>query len=242
MDPSKELGAVGGEDMEATDEESLGEMKISLNEKKLLEAFRALHIEPFIENPDDLRTLLRDAKTKEFGEELKIKKETTPLITIPKTRLTTNPMATPGTETKPTENALLTPLKDLSSSYLPDISITTSKPAFVWKTPGQYHFPKLSNFYGEENKGEVTWETFKFEIESLITDNMFTEEHFLLGIRRAVKGRRYCKEIRDWSNSIRNYTKIQQYLWKHRKSTNNTKEIICMHTGFRQCKYLCFKT
>ncbi|KAH3792357.1 hypothetical protein DPMN_145851 [Dreissena polymorpha] len=29
-----------------------------------------------------------------------------------------------------------------------------------------YHFPKLSKFYGDEGKGEVTWPTFKFELES----------------------------------------------------------------------------
>jgi hypothetical protein len=44
MDPSKEFGAVGGEEMEDTDRESFGEMKINF-----LESFKALHIEPFIE-------------------------------------------------------------------------------------------------------------------------------------------------------------------------------------------------
>jgi hypothetical protein len=56
----------------------------------------------------------------------------------------------------------------------------------VQKTLGQYHFPKLSIFYADESKGEVSWETFKFEIGSLMTVNMLTEEQILLGIKRAV--------------------------------------------------------
>lgn len=53
---------------------------------------------------------------------------------------------------------------------------------------GTYHFPKLSTFYGEEVKGEVTWVTFKYEVEALITDNVFSLEQILLGMRRALKG------------------------------------------------------
>lgn len=50
-----------------------------------------------------------------------------------------------------------------------------------------HHFPRLSTFYGEENKGEVSWETFKFEIESLISDK-FGKEQIVQSIRRATKG------------------------------------------------------
>ena len=55
-------------------------------------------------------------------------------------------------------------------------------------TSGSYHFPKLSIFYGEDNKGETSWETFKFEIQSLLADKAFSKEQILLGVRRAVKG------------------------------------------------------
>lgn len=53
---------------------------------------------------------------------------------------------------------------------------------------GTYHFPKLSSFYGEEGKGEVQWNTFRYEIESIISDEFFSKEQILLGIRRALKG------------------------------------------------------
>ena len=51
-----------------------------------------------------------------------------------------------------------------------------------------HQYPRISTFYGEDNKGEVSWPTFKFEVEALITENIFTEEQILLSIRRAAKG------------------------------------------------------
>lgn len=46
----------------------------------------------------------------------------------------------------------------------------------------------MSSFYGEEGKGDVKWNTFKYEIESIISDESFSKEQILLGIRRALKG------------------------------------------------------
>ncbi|KAH3829135.1 hypothetical protein DPMN_131153 [Dreissena polymorpha] len=51
-----------------------------------------------------------------------------------------------------------------------------------------YHFPKLSKFYSDEGKGEVTWPTFNFELKSLIVEQIFSEEQILLGLRRALMG------------------------------------------------------
>ena len=51
-----------------------------------------------------------------------------------------------------------------------------------------HHFPKISMFFGEENKGEVNWQTFKFEVSALLEEKAFTNEQILLGIRRAAKG------------------------------------------------------
>ncbi len=53
-----------------------------------------------------------------------------------------------------------------------------------------HSFPRISTFYGEEGKGEVSWPTFKFEVDSLRTEHLFSDEQILLGIRRAVKGMR----------------------------------------------------
>ncbi|KAH3719919.1 hypothetical protein DPMN_062803 [Dreissena polymorpha] len=35
---------------------------------------------------------------------------------------------------------------------------------------GTYHFPKLVAFSGEYNKGEATWDAFKYEIQALMTE------------------------------------------------------------------------
>ncbi|KAL4226331.1 hypothetical protein ACF0H5_014314 [Mactra antiquata] len=56
------------------------------------------------------------------------------------------------------------------------------------KFSSTYHYPKLATFYGEDNKGEVSWPTFKFEVESLQSAKVFNEEQILLGIRRSLKG------------------------------------------------------
>jgi hypothetical protein len=50
---------------------------------------------------------------------------------------------------------------------------------------GCYQFPKISTFYGEDNKGDVSWETFHVEISSLFSDTYFTDDQILLSIRRA---------------------------------------------------------
>ena len=51
-----------------------------------------------------------------------------------------------------------------------------------------HHYPKFSIFFGEENRGEVTWDTFRYEVVAAITDEIFGEEQILLGIRRSLKG------------------------------------------------------
>ena len=54
--------------------------------------------------------------------------------------------------------------------------------------PGLHHYPKFSIFFGETGKGEVSWETFKYEIEAVRIGYVFTQEQILFGIRRSVKG------------------------------------------------------
>ncbi|KAH3699903.1 hypothetical protein DPMN_074865 [Dreissena polymorpha] len=53
---------------------------------------------------------------------------------------------------------------------------------------GTYHFPKLSAFSGEDNKGEATWDAFRYEIHALLTEGTFTEKQIMLGLRRSMKG------------------------------------------------------
>ena len=52
-----------------------------------------------------------------------------------------------------------------------------------------YHFPRLPIFFGEENKGDVNWTSFRYEIEALARERVFSEEQIILGIRRSCKGK-----------------------------------------------------
>ncbi|KAH3734804.1 hypothetical protein DPMN_041253 [Dreissena polymorpha] len=44
---------------------------------------------------------------------------------------------------------------------------------------GTYHFPKFSAFSGEDNKGEATWDAFRYEIHALMTaKNIYREADY----------------------------------------------------------------
>ena len=49
-------------------------------------------------------------------------------------------------------------------------------------------FPRLSIFFGETGKGEVTYQTWKYEIQCLQTEKKYLEDQILMAIRRSAKG------------------------------------------------------
>jgi len=63
-----------------------------------------------------------------------------------------------------------------------------SQPRDEHQRGSSYHFPKISSFYGEDGKGDVTWETFKYEVQGLLHQSGFTNDQILLGLRRSLKG------------------------------------------------------
>jgi hypothetical protein len=150
---------------EKSSAEALGGETMSEEDKKILAAFHSLKFTPKIESTEDLISFMKD-----YGD------------------------GTGGVKKKP--SPLTLPTESLSSTYTtPSTPAATSASAsatlpspLVMPKAGTFHFPKLSSFYGEDNKGDATWETFKFEIQALLADNVFSEEQLLLGIRRAVKG------------------------------------------------------
>lgn len=50
------------------------------------------------------------------------------------------------------------------------------------------NIPRLSIFYGEEGKGEVSFATWKYEVKCLIEEATYQDEQILLSIRRSCKG------------------------------------------------------
>jgi len=63
----------------------------------------------------------------------------------------------------------------------------TAEPAATKKTGGDYHYPKLSTFFGDE-RGDVSWATYRYEVEALMAGKFYTREQILQGIRRSLKG------------------------------------------------------
>ena len=49
-------------------------------------------------------------------------------------------------------------------------------------------FPRLSIFFGEAGKGEVTYQTWKYEIQCLQTEKKYPEDQILMAIRHSAKG------------------------------------------------------
>lgn len=147
---------------EASGGEFEEEIMISEDDKKILAAFHALKFTPKIESTEDLLTFMKD-----YGDGGA--KEKKPL------HMPESMGATYTTYTVP-------------PTTFDTFDTTPTTPPVAPLKPGTFHFPKLSSFYGEENKGDSTWETFKFEIQALLADNVFSEEQILLGIRRSVKG------------------------------------------------------
>ena len=56
------------------------------------------------------------------------------------------------------------------------------------KAPNASQIPKISTFFGEKGKGEVSFNTWKYEIRCLISEKMYTPDTILLGVRRSCKG------------------------------------------------------
>lgn len=61
---------------------------------------------------------------------------------------------------------------------------TYDKDSFIEKR----QLPRLSIFFGEEGKGEVGYQTWKYEIECLIQEGKYQEDQILMTIRRSAKG------------------------------------------------------
>ena len=69
-------------------------------------------------------------------------------------------------------------------------STSSSKPATPDPKPmGLCQYPKISIFFGDEPRGEVSWATFKYEVDALIDSKSYTDEQVLHGMRRSLKGK-----------------------------------------------------
>ena len=56
-----------------------------------------------------------------------------------------------------------------------------------------HHYPKFSTFFRDEGKNDVSWASFKYEVESQLAEKNYSEDQILQGIRRSLKGSAYDK-------------------------------------------------
>lgn len=185
-------------------------MLMSSEEEKLLQSLKILGVE----NTDDLVKILKtDSKvTESVGSKAAIKQKT---------------------ENDDDKYSLKVPKSshDTATAHPATVSSGNSTSVIDVHKYGTFHYPKLPSFQGEEHKGDVSWSTFKFEVEALVVEKVFSEEQILLGIRRAMKG-----NASDVVRRLGTGVTVQQVITKLDSTFGNieTKEsILCK---FFSCK------
>ena len=132
---------------------------ITAEECKLLEALRALKIKPNIDSPSDVRKL-----SKVFSDEEQM---------TPAGRPKTGPRYSFNAEfrTAPKPSPRKPKLENMYSAVTPSVSASQVDIPIV--APRSFNFPKMSTFFGEEGRGDVSWPTFKYEVESLLNEGLY---------------------------------------------------------------------
>ena len=131
---------------------------VTAKDRKLLQAFHELHMDPDIESVEDLKRFMKKYKGVSTVKEETDQDELEPMKQKDIPQKQRQPGATGPTVTGG------------SGFHL------------------GFQFPKISNFHGEPGKEGMSWETFKFEVDAFRKANTFSEQQILSGIRRAVKG------------------------------------------------------
>lgn len=127
----------------------------------MIQALRLLGVKPKIESPEQMVRLSEVLGGGVKEEEI----DTKPMMPL---KLDTG--ARPKTPRVSTPHTLHQP--DFEEHIRTDRGTTPSDNHE--STHRSYSYPKIAIFYGEKGKGEVTWETFKFEVESLLAEKYFS--------------------------------------------------------------------
>jgi len=133
---------------------------ITAEECKLLEALRALKIKPNIDSPSDLKKL-----SNVFSDEEQM---------TPAARPKTGPRYSLNAQfkTAPKPSPRKPKLESMYSAVTPSVSASSQVDRPI-VAPRSFNFPKMSTFFGEEGRGEVSWPTFKYEVESLLNEGLY---------------------------------------------------------------------
>ena len=146
------------------------------NALKLWKAFHELNLDPGVENPEDLEKFLKSYSKRAQTKEAEMK--ATPMFHMP----TIVPNATTATTTASTATTTAS-----TAATTTQASAAAAVPTQVTAAKS-FQFPKMSLFSGDGNKGETSWEGYKFEIDALVEEKQYAPEQIMLGIRHTTRG------------------------------------------------------
>ena len=129
---------------------------------KLWKAFHELKIDPGVESSEDLEKFLKGFSKREGIAEV---------------------------ERKPTPSFHLPTMPHISTTAATGAATTQVNTAPAQATTAKsFQYPKMSLFSGDGNKGETSWEGYKFEIQALVEEKQYAPEQIMLGIRHTTRG------------------------------------------------------
>ena len=92
-------------------------------------------------------------------------------------------------------------------------------------------FPRISLFYGEPGKGEVSYRAWRYEVNCLIKDKTYSHASMLLGIRRSLRG-----EAADMVMRLGEEAKVEEILELFQSSFGNIESPESTLKKFHACE------
>lgn len=91
-------------------------------------------------------------------------------------------------------------------------------------------FPRIALFYGETGKGEVSYRTWRYEVNCLLHESFYSREQILLGIRRSLRG-----EAADMAMRLGETATVEEILTTFHSAFGNTESAESILKKFHGC-------
>ena len=101
---------------------------------------------------------------------------------------------------------------------------------YVEKSNTSGKYPRISLFYGEPSKGEVSYRTWQYEVNCLIKADEYTQESILHGIRRSLRG-----EAADMTMRLGETASVKDILISLHTAFGNTETAESILKRFHGC-------
>lgn len=101
----------------------------------------------------------------------------------------------------------------------------------VKETKEATKYPRISLFFGETGKGEVSYRTWRYEVNCLLRERAYSNESMLLGIRRSLRG-----EAADMVMRLGETAKIGDILETFQSAFGNTETVHTILKKLHACE------